>query len=55
MEYYYKQIDDNNNIKMLLTCSKHLESSDTQIEITEQEYNELLIEMQEIINNESEE
>lgn len=45
--YYYKQIGQEGNIVALLTCNTHLESSENQIEITEEEYNELLAEMQE--------
>ena len=45
--YYYKQIDNEGNVIAVLTCSMHLESSDTQIELTEEEYNQLLAEMQE--------
>lgn len=44
--YYYKQIDSLGNIVALLTCDTHLESSDFQIEITEEEYNTLLRSMQ---------
>lgn len=43
--YYYKQIDILGNVIALLTCDTHLESSDSQIEITEEEYNELLQQM----------
>ena len=45
--YYYKQIDILGNVIALLTCDTHLESSESQIEITEEEYNELLAAMQE--------
>ena len=45
--YYYKQIDILGNITALLTCDIHLEESESQIEITEEEYNQLLEEMQE--------
>ena len=45
--FYYKQIDILGNIIALLTCDTHLESSESQIEITEEEYNRLLEEMQE--------
>lgn len=44
--YYYKQIDIIGNIIALLTCDTHLESSDSQVEITEAEYNRLLAEME---------
>lgn len=44
--YFYKQIDILGNIIALLTCDTHLESSDSQIEITEEEYNQLLQEME---------
>lgn len=44
--YYYKQIDILGNITALLTCSMRLESSESQIEITEEEYNQLLSEME---------
>ena len=44
--YYYKQIDILGNILALLTCSMHLEESESQIEITEEEYNQLLSEME---------
>ena len=47
MVYYYMQIDTLGNILALLTCSMHLESSDTQIELTEEQYNQLLADMQE--------
>lgn len=40
--YYYKQIDILGKVLALLTCDTHLESSDSQVEITEEEYNELL-------------
>ena len=43
--YYYKQIDEQGNITAVLTCDTHLESSESQIEITEEEYNELLQQM----------
>ena len=46
MVYYYKQIDILGNILALLTCSMRLESSESQIEITEEEYNQLLSEME---------
>lgn len=45
--FYYKQIDEQGNVIAVLTCSMHLESSETQIELTEEEYNNLLAEMQE--------
>lgn len=44
--YYYKQIDIIGNIIALLTCDAHLESSESQVEITEEEYQSLLQEMQ---------
>lgn len=44
--YFYKQIDILGNIIALLTCDTHLESSDSQVEITEEEYNQLLSEME---------
>lgn len=44
--YFYKQIDILGNIIALLTCDTHLESSDSQVEITEEEYNQLLAEME---------
>lgn len=40
--YFYKQIDILGNVIALLTCDTHLESSESQIEITEDEYNELM-------------
>lgn len=43
--YYYKQIDELGNVVALLTCDTHLESSESQIEITEEEYDELLQQM----------
>lgn len=43
--YYYKQIDELGNVVALLTCDTHLESVAFQIEITEDEYNELLQQM----------
>ena len=44
--YYYKQVDGEGNITALLTCDSHLEESENQIEITEEEYNELLAQME---------
>ena len=44
--FYYKQIDSEGNIVAILTCSIHLEESETQIELTEEQYNQLLAEMQ---------
>lgn len=44
--YYYKQIDTLGNIIALLTCDTHLGSSESQVEITEEEYNTLLKSMQ---------
>lgn len=44
--FYYKQIDANGSLVALLTCDTHLDSSDIQIEITEDEYNTLLGAMQ---------
>lgn len=44
--YYYKQIDISGNLQAILTCDMHLESSPSQIEITEEEYNTLLHTMQ---------
>lgn len=44
--YYYKQIDILGKILALLTCDTHLESSESQVEITEEEYNQLLAEME---------
>lgn len=44
--YYYKQVDILGNITALLTCSMHLEESESQIEITGEEYNTLLQTMQ---------
>ena len=43
--YYYKQIDISGNLLAVLTCDMHLESSESQIEITEEEYNQLLEEI----------
>lgn len=40
--YYYKQIDILGKVLALLTCDTHLESSESQVEITEEEYSELL-------------
>ena len=45
--WYYKSYDLEGNFQGIFTCSLHLESSETQIEITEEEYNQLLAEMQE--------
>lgn len=44
MEYYYKQLDEQGNLTGLLTCSMHLESSERQVEIIKEEYDELLAE-----------
>lgn len=44
--FYYKQIYANSGLVALLTCDTHLDSSDFQIEITEEEYNTLLQTMQ---------
>lgn len=44
--YYYKQIDILGNVIALLTCDTHLAESEFQIEITEEEYNQLLAEME---------
>ena len=41
MTYYNKVIDTKGNVVSLLTCNIHLAESETQIEITEAEYNEL--------------
>ena len=43
--YYYKQIDGEGNITALLTCDSHLEESESQVEITEDEYKELMEQM----------
>lgn len=40
--YYYKQIDENGEIVSVLSCNQHLAESETQIEITEEEYNEYI-------------
>lgn len=36
--YYYKQIDENGEVVSVLSCDTHLTESETQIEITEEEY-----------------
>lgn len=38
--YYYKQIDENGETISVLSCDQHLAESETQVEITEEEYNE---------------
>ena len=40
--YYYKQIDENGETVSVLSCDQHLKESETQIEITEEEYNEYI-------------
>ena len=40
--YYYKQIDENGETISVLSCDQHLAESETQIEITEEEYNEYI-------------
>ena len=52
--FCYKQIDILGKVIALLTCDTHLESSESQVEITEEEYNQELQRMQEQ-NEESEE
>lgn len=44
--YYYKQIDILGKVLALFTCDTHLASSESQVEITEEEYNTLLRSMQ---------
>ena len=39
--HYYKIIDAEGNVASLLSCNLRLTESETQIEITEAEYNEL--------------
>lgn len=41
MTYYYKKTNTDGNVVSLITCNTHLAESETQIEITEAEYNEL--------------
>lgn len=45
--WHYKSFDKNGVFQGLMTCSMHLESSSTQVEITKEEYDELLTQMQE--------
>ena len=40
--YYYKQIDENGEITSVLSCDTYLRESETQIQITEEEYNEYI-------------
>ena len=40
--YYYKQIDENGEITSVLTCDTYLRESETQIEITKEEYDEYI-------------
>lgn len=40
--HYYKQIDETGNIISVLSCDMHLKESETQIEITEEEYNDFI-------------
>lgn len=40
--YYYKQIDENGETVSVLSCNQHLSESETQVEITEEEYNEYI-------------
>lgn len=44
--FYYKQVDILDNVLALLTCTTRLNSTESQIEITEEEYNTLLRSMQ---------
>lgn len=43
--FYYRMFDEKGAPIGVMTCSMHLESSETQVEITEAEYNELSEEM----------
>lgn len=40
--YYYKQIDENGETISVLSCDQRLRENETQIEITEEEYNEYI-------------
>lgn len=40
--YYYKQIDENGETMSVLSCDQRLRESETQVEITEEEYNEYI-------------
>lgn len=40
--YYYKQIDENGETVSVLSCDQHLKESETQVEITEEEYQAFL-------------
>ena len=42
MYYYYKQIDENGEVISVLSCGNYLRESETQIQITEEEYNEYI-------------
>lgn len=44
--FYYKQIDILDSVLALLTCTTRLNSTESQVEITEEEYNQLLAEME---------
>lgn len=45
--FYYKQIDENGEIVSVLACDTHLRESDTQIEITKEEYDQIIASMPE--------
>lgn len=44
--YYYKSFDENGTFMGVLTCDSYLEESETQVAITEEEYNILLAEIE---------
>lgn len=45
MTFYFKIINEEGKVISLLTCDMHLYSSETQIEISEEEYNTLMAEI----------
>lgn len=40
--YYYKQIDENGEVVCVLSCDSYLKESETQIAITEEEYQAII-------------
>lgn len=42
MDIFYYKIIENGKVTGLMTASLHCESSETQVEITEEEYNNLM-------------
>lgn len=53
--YYYKKTDEIGVVTGLLTCDVHLNESETQVEITQEEYETLLAQMPEPEPSEPEE